>query len=76
MTSDPWDKGSPGAGPARHESVVSMCQRKNTESVADVRSVGDAGEQPLDLILVNTLREEGNNLEELPGIGTEFLEHG
>ena len=53
-----------------------MCQRKNAELVEDLRSVGDGWKQPVKVVLVNTLGEEGDDLEERSGIGAKFLEHG
>jgi hypothetical protein len=42
--------------------------------VKNVPSVGDAGEKPVEVILVNALREESNDSEEVTGIRAEFFE--
>ena len=59
----------------RDESIASVCQRKNAELVEEVRSVGDGGKQPVEVVLINTLREEGDNFEERPCVGAKLLEH-
>ena len=46
------------------------------EPVEDASSVGDGREQPVDVVLVDSLREEGNNSKEIAGIRSKFLEHG
>ena len=55
------------------EAIASIGQRKNAEFVESVPSVGDAGEQPLEIVLVDALREEGDDSEEVAGVGAEFL---
>ena len=49
--------------------------RKSTGFVEDICSVGDIGEQSVYVVLINTLREESDNSEEIVSIGSEFLEH-
>ena len=66
----------PERGQHRDKSVTLVCEEKGAERVEDVCSVEYAGEQPLDLVLTDTLREECDCPEELPGIRAEFLEHG
>src|ERR1700753_2013876 len=58
----------------RDEAVDPMCQRKNTELIEDVLSVGDRGKQPVEVLLVDTLREKRDDSQKFPGIGAEFLE--
>ena len=53
-----------------------MRQGQDAELIEDVSSVRDCGKQPLEVILVNALREERNNSEERSSIGSEFFEHG
>ena len=53
-----------------------MRQGQDAELIEDVSSVRDGGKQPLEVILVNALREECNNSEEHSSIGSEFFEHG
>ena len=57
------------------ESVDPICQRKNAEFVEDPFSVRDAGKQPENVTLINTLREKSNDLEDVMSVGAEFLEH-
>ena len=59
----------------RDEAAASVCQRKDTELVQDVLSVGDGGEQPVEVVLGMTSREESKDCEEVTGIRAEFLEH-
>jgi hypothetical protein len=56
------------------ETVAPVRQRKNAESVEGVLSVGDGGEKPVEVIFVDTLREESNNFEEVTCIGAETME--
>ena len=42
---------------------------------AQWREVGNRGKQPIKIVLVNPLREERDDLEEMTGIGTESLKH-
>ena len=49
-----------------------MCQRKDTEFIKHGSSVGDGREQPVEVVLVDALREEGDDAEEVAGIGAEF----
>ena len=37
-------------------------QRKDESVVENIYSVGDGGKQPIDVVLVNALREEGKKL--------------
>jgi hypothetical protein len=53
---------------------ASICQRKGTKLVEDARSVGDRGKQPVEVVLVDALREECDNSEEFTGDGTEVAE--
>ena len=43
------------------ESVAPIRQRKNTEFVEDVLSVGDGGEKPVEVRFVNALGEESES---------------
>ena len=56
------------------EAIVLVCQRKDTEFVNNAPSVGDSGEQPVKVVFVDTLREEGNDPKKPPGIRAEFFE--
>ena len=60
----------------RHESVVSVRQGESAEFVKHFRGVGNGWILPMNVLLVDTLREEGYNLQKLAGIGSEFLEFG
>jgi len=53
-----------------------MRQGKNTELVKDTCSVRDGGKQPAEVVLINTLREEGDNFENRSGVRAEFLKRG
>jgi len=57
------------------ESVGSMRQGKNAEFVEEVCSVGNSGKQPVDFVLIDTLREEGDDSEQRSGVRAKFLEH-
>ena len=56
------------------EVVAAMSQRKDAKFVEDVLSIGDCWEQPVEVILVNSVWEECDNFEEIAGVGAEFLE--
>ena len=60
----------------RDKSVAPICERKDAEPVKDVGSVGDGRKKPVNIVLVDTLREESNDFKKRSGIGAEFLEHG
>ena len=60
----------------RDESPAPIRQRKNAELVEDVGSVEDGREQPVEIVLIDALREEGDDFEERSCIGPKFLEHG
>ena len=49
-----------------------MCQREDTEFVEDGSSTGDGRKQPVKVVLIDPLREESDDAEEVTGIGTEF----
>jgi hypothetical protein len=55
------------------ETVAPICQRKDAECVEDVLSVGDGRKQPIEVVLVDALWEEGNNLEEFSGAWNRFV---
>ena len=57
------------------KSISSKCQRKDVEFVKDVCSIRDGRKQPVEVVLINTLREEGNDLKKPLGIRAKFLEH-
>jgi hypothetical protein len=50
-----------------------MRQRKDAEFVEDILSVGDGRKQPIEVVLVDALWEEGNDLEEFSGTGSGFV---
>ena len=58
----------------RDEVVASICQRKCTKLVEYAQSVGDRGEQPVKVVLTDTLREECDDSEDFTGDGTEVAE--
>jgi len=60
----------------RDESIASICQRKNAELVKGVCCIGGGGKQPVGVILIDTLREEGDNSEKPSCVVAEFLERG
>ena len=43
------------------ESIASIHQGKGAEPVEDPHSVGDGGKQPVEIVLVDALREESDN---------------
>ena len=56
-----WDlRGESSHGGVQHcnESIALICQKENTEVVEQVCAVGEDGEQPIDGVLINALREE------------------
>ena len=57
------------------ESIVLMRQRKDVERVKDDGPVGDGREQPVEVVLIDSLREESDDLKEPPGVRAEFSEH-
>ena len=57
------------------EAVVSICQRENAKPVEHVLPAGNRRKQPVDVVLVDTLREERNDSEKVAGVGTKFLKH-
>ena len=50
--------------------------REDAEPVEDACSIGDGREQPLEVVLVDALWEEGNDSKKRSGTGAKFLEHG
>ena len=58
-----------------HKSFASIRQGEDAECIEDVCSVGGGGEQPLEVVFVDALREEGNDSKEPSGVRAEFLEH-
>ena len=62
-------------GQHRDESIASICQGENAEIVEHVRCVGVGREQPINVLFVNALREEGEDSEKLFCVGAELLEH-
>ena len=56
------------------ETVAPMRQRKHTEFVKGVLSVGNGGEKPVEILLVDALGEKSNDSEEVSCIGTEAEE--
>lgn len=59
----------------RDESITSVRHGEDAEVVEDVCCVEDSGEQPLEVFLVGTSGEEGDDSEKPPGVGAGFLEH-
>ena len=55
------------------EVVVSIRQRKNTESVEDVVCFWDGRKKPIEVFFVDALREESNNSKEVTCMGTKAL---
>ena len=51
-----------------------MHQRKNTEFVKNVLPVGDGGEKPVEVFLLNALGEESDDSKEVTCVGAEALE--
>ena len=49
----------------RDEAVAPICQRKNTEPVEGVLSVGYGGKKPVEVFLVDALGEEGDHSKEV-----------
>ena len=59
----------------RDETVVPIGQGENAELVEDGLPVGSGRKQPVEVLLADPLREEGNDSEKLPGVRAELLEH-
>ena len=59
-----------------NETVTPLHQRKDADFVEENSFVGDRGKQPVEVVLVDTLREEGNDTEDTASIETKILEHG
>jgi len=51
-----------------------MCQGENAKFVEHICYVGDGREQPVKVVLVDTLREKRNNSEKSSGVRAKFLE--
>ena len=58
----------------RDEAVVPIRQRKNIELAKHVLSVGDGGEKPVKVFLVDSLREESDYFEEVTRLRAEAVE--
>lgn len=58
------------------ETIAAVSQGKDAELVEDGRDGGDGRKQPVEVILLDSLREEGDNSEELSCVTTKPLEHG
>jgi len=48
---------------------------KDVEPIKDHFPVGDGGKQPIEVVLINTLREESNDSKEIMCIRAKVLEH-
>ena len=55
--------------------IASVRQGEHAEVIEDVRPVRDGGEQPIEVLLIDALGEEGNDFEQPSGIRAKFLEH-
>ena len=53
---------------------ASICQGESAECVKDARYVGDCGKQPVEVVLIDALREERDNFEDFTSDGTELVE--
>ena len=49
----------------RNEAVAPISQRKNAEFIEDLLSVGDGWKKPVKIFLIDALREESNDSEEV-----------
>ena len=58
------------------ESVAPICQGKDIEFVEGFGSVRYRGDQPVDAVLTDTLREERDDFEKYSGAGAKFLKQG
>ena len=74
MSLDPGVQDSLGGVPTFDEVDGSICQGKSTKCVKDACYVGDRGEQPVEVVLVDTLWKERDNSEEFTRDGTECAE--
>jgi hypothetical protein len=55
---------------------VRCVKRKDTELGEDLLSVGDGGEKPVEVFLVDALWEESDNPEEVARVGSELRNVG
>src|SRR5882762_7579239 len=58
----------------RDEPVASIGQGKNAELVEDLNDVGDGGEKPVEVVLVDALWVEGDDFQKPSGTRAECLE--
>ena len=58
------------------EIFASRGQRKNTEFVDDVLSIGNGGEQPVEVVFANPLGEKRDDPKEVTGVWAKFAECG
>ena len=57
------------------ESIASIRKGESAERVEHAWSVGDGREQPIDILFVDTLWEEGDDSKKPSGIRSKFSEH-
>ena len=60
----------------RYESIVPIRQGKDAELIEYIGSVPDRGKQPFNVVLIDTLREEGDHSQKRSGVRTKVLEQG
>src|SRR5712671_5078249 len=58
-----------------HELVAPIRQREHAEAVDDGCYVGEGWKQPLQIALVDTTRQEGDDSKQFSPVGSQFLEH-
>jgi hypothetical protein len=58
------------------ESVASIRQGENAKFVENLLPVRDVQEQPVKVVLIDTLGEESDHFKERAGVRAEFLEQG
>ena len=56
------------------EIAAAVCERENTELVEGGVYIGDGWKKPVEVVLVDTLREERNHTEKLSGIVAKSFE--
>ena len=54
------------------EAFISICQRKNTKPVKYVLRASNHGKLPSEVVLVNLLREQGDDPKMTTDVGAEF----
>ena len=57
------------------KSFAPIRQRKNAKGIEDFPSIGYSREEPVQVLLIDALGEEGDNCEKFPGVRAKLFEH-